>query len=229
MLAVFVLSSTINYLDRQIAGRVAPRIRGEFSLSDTRSTGWILAAFSIALRAMRAVRRHADRPHRPQSRDRDLAVGVWSLAGIATGFTNGIDRPRRLPRAARARRGRRDSRRRQGDRYRTYGPRERASATPSIRPRVAFGWMLAPILATGLSLPGTWRTRFIVTGALGSSVDSNLALYGAATARLPCARGARTDSATAASGPSPRPTASRHSVLAVDRTGPPSISSRCMD
>jgi ACS family hexuronate transporter-like MFS transporter len=32
---------------------------------------------------------------------------------------------------------------------------------------VALGWMFAPILATGLALPGTWRTRFLITGALG--------------------------------------------------------------
>jgi ACS family hexuronate transporter-like MFS transporter len=44
---------------------------------------------------------------------------------------------------------------------------ERAVGHAKNQAAVAFGWMLAPILATGLALPGSWRTRFIITGVLG--------------------------------------------------------------
>ena len=65
ILAVFVLSTTISYLDRQMLAALAPTVQGEFGLSDTQY-GLLLTAFSIPLRSDGAVRGAADRPHRPQ-------------------------------------------------------------------------------------------------------------------------------------------------------------------
>ena len=50
VLAVFVLSSAINYLDRQALATLAPMVRAEFHLSNAQY-GWILAAFSITYAA----------------------------------------------------------------------------------------------------------------------------------------------------------------------------------
>ena len=50
VLAVFVLSSSINYLDRMALATLAPVVRGEFHLSN-QQYGWIVAAFSIAYAA----------------------------------------------------------------------------------------------------------------------------------------------------------------------------------
>ncbi len=50
VIAVFFLSSSINYLDRQSLATVAPLFRAEFHLNNT-DYGWILAAFSVTYAA----------------------------------------------------------------------------------------------------------------------------------------------------------------------------------
>ena len=50
ILGVFVLSSAINYLDRQSLATLAPLLRAEFQLS-REQYGWILGAFSITYAA----------------------------------------------------------------------------------------------------------------------------------------------------------------------------------
>jgi len=88
VLAVFVLSSAINYLDRQSLATLAPLVRAEFHLSNAQY-GLILTAFSIAYMA--------SAPFAGMlidgiglNRAISLAVGLWSCAGIATGFTRGL-------------------------------------------------------------------------------------------------------------------------------------------
>jgi MFS transporter, ACS family, hexuronate transporter len=88
VLSVFVLSTAINYLDRQTLATLAPLVRAEFHLSNA-EYGLILAVFSIAYAAcapfagMLIDRIGLDRAI-------GMAVGVWSCAGIATGFTRGL-------------------------------------------------------------------------------------------------------------------------------------------
>ena len=88
VLAVFVLSSAINYLDRQSLATLAPLVRAEFHLSNAQY-GLILTAFSITYMA--------SAPFAGMlidgiglNRAISLAVGLWSCAGIATGFTRGL-------------------------------------------------------------------------------------------------------------------------------------------
>ena len=50
VLAVFVLSTAINYLDRQSLATVAPLVRAEFHLSNT-DYGLIVSAFSLTYAA----------------------------------------------------------------------------------------------------------------------------------------------------------------------------------
>jgi ACS family hexuronate transporter-like MFS transporter len=87
-LGVFVLSTTINYLDRQTLATLAPLVRAEFHLSNAQY-GLILALFSIAYAGCA--------PFAGMLIDRiglnraiGMAVGVWSCAGISTGFTRGL-------------------------------------------------------------------------------------------------------------------------------------------
>ena len=88
VLSVFVLCSAINYLDRQTLATLAPLVRAEFHLSNAQY-GLILTVFSIAYAACA--------PFAGMLIDRvglnraiGLAVGVWSCAGICTGFTRGL-------------------------------------------------------------------------------------------------------------------------------------------
>ena len=76
ILAVFVLSSAINYLDRQTLATLAPLLRADFHLS-REQYGWILGAFSLTYAA--------SAPFAGLLIDRigltrgiSLAVGFWS-------------------------------------------------------------------------------------------------------------------------------------------------------
>ena len=88
VLSIFVLSSTINYLDRQTLATVAPVIRGELRLSNEQY-GWIVAAFSIAYAFCAPLAGLAiDRIG--LNRGISLAVGMWSAAALSTGWVRGF-------------------------------------------------------------------------------------------------------------------------------------------
>jgi ACS family hexuronate transporter-like MFS transporter len=164
ILAVFVLSSAINYLDRQSLATLAPVLRGEFHLS-REEYGWILGAFSITYAA--------SAPFAGILIDRigltraiSLAVGFWSCAGIATGFTTGLSglvgcraalgmaEAAGIPSAGKA--------------IHTYlRPPERALGNAVNQAGVSLGAILAPPLATWIALRSGWRMAFVVTGILG--------------------------------------------------------------
>ena len=87
-IGVFLFSSTLNYLDRQLLAAVAPLLRGEFHLTNE-DYGLLLTGFSV-LYALAA-------PFAGLFIDRvglnagiSTAVAVWSLAGMSTGFANGL-------------------------------------------------------------------------------------------------------------------------------------------
>ena len=164
VLAVFVLSTTINMLDRPTLAALAPVIMNEFHLSNTQY-GWITSAFNFpyalsapfagllidGLGLNRAVR---------------LAVALWSCAGIATGFTRGLGsligcravlgvaEAAGIPAAGKAI-------------HQYLQPEERALGNAVNQAGVSLGMILAPLLATWIAVRSEWRTAFIVTGALG--------------------------------------------------------------
>jgi ACS family hexuronate transporter-like MFS transporter len=164
VLAVFVLSTTINYLDRQTLAALAPAIQREFGLSDTQY-GLIVSYFSfpyaiVAPFAGLLVDRIG------LNRAVTLAVGVWSCAGIATGFTSGlggmiacrallgIAEAAGIPSAGKA--------------IVTYAKAgERAVGHAMNQAAVSLGMILAPPLATFIWLRYGWRPAFVVTGVLG--------------------------------------------------------------
>jgi ACS family hexuronate transporter-like MFS transporter len=163
-LAVFVLSTAINYLDRQTLATLAPAICAEFHLSDTQY-GLILSAFSITY-ALSA-------PLAGMLIDRaglnlgiGMAVGLWSCAGIATGFTRGLGglvgcraalgvaEAGGIPGAGKAI-------------HQYLQPGERALGNAVNQAGVSLGATLAPLVATWLWIRFGWRNAFVATGLLG--------------------------------------------------------------
>jgi ACS family hexuronate transporter-like MFS transporter len=164
VLAVFVLSSAINYLDRQSLATLAPLVRAEFHLSNTQY-GLILTAFSVTYMA--------SAPFAGMLIDGiglncaiSLAVGLWSCAGISTGFTRGLGglvgcravlgmaEAAGIPAAGKAI-------------HQHLRPAERALGNALNQAGVSLGLILAPPIATWLAMRGGWRQAFVVTGALG--------------------------------------------------------------
>jgi ACS family hexuronate transporter-like MFS transporter len=164
VLGVFVLCSAINYLDRQTLATLAPLVRAEFHLSHAQY-GLILAVFSIAYAACA--------PFAGMLIDRvglnraiGMAVGVWSCAGICTGFTRGlggllacrgvlgISEAAGIPGAGKAI-------------YRYLMPAERALGNAWNQAGVSLGLILAPPVATWMAMRYGWRQAFVITGSLG--------------------------------------------------------------
>jgi len=164
VLAVFVLSSAINYLDRQSLATLAPLVRSEFHLSNTHY-GLILTAFSLTYAAGAPLAGLlVDRIG--LNRAISLAIGLWSLAGIGTGFTRGltglvgcraalgIGEAAGIPAAGKAI-------------HQYLRPAERALGNALNQAGVSLGLILAPPIATWLALRAGWRSAFVATGVLG--------------------------------------------------------------
>jgi MFS transporter, ACS family, hexuronate transporter len=164
VLAIFALSSAINYLDRQSLASLAPLLRDEFRISNT-GYGLVVAAFSATYAASAPFAGLLiDRIG--LTRGATLAVGVWSLAGIATGFARGLPgllccravlglaEAGGIPAVGKA-----------IARY-LPGP-ERALGNSINQAAVSFGAILAPPVATFLAVRFNWRMAFVLTGAAG--------------------------------------------------------------
>ncbi|HJT87914.1 MAG TPA: MFS transporter, partial [Bryobacteraceae bacterium] len=164
VLTVFILSTAINYLDRQTLATLAPVLRAEFHLSNA-GYGLIIAAFSLTYAA--------SAPFAGLLIDRiglnraiTCAVALWSCAGMATGFTRGIPglvgcravlgvaEAAGIPGAGKAI-------------HQYLRPAERALGNALNQAGVSLGLVLAPPLATFLAVRGDWRQAFIITGLLG--------------------------------------------------------------
>lgn len=164
VLGIFVLSSTINYLDRQALATLAPPLRAEFHLS-YEQYGLILTAFSLAYAACA--------PFAGLLIDRIgltaaimMAVTVWSCAAVATGFTTGlaglvacravlgVAEAAGIPAAGKAI-------------HQYLLPPERALGNAVNQAGVSLGLILAPPIAAWIALRHGWRPAFIATGILG--------------------------------------------------------------
>ncbi|MEX2264106.1 MAG: MFS transporter [Bryobacteraceae bacterium] len=164
VLGVFVLSSTLNYLDRQALATLAPMLLEEFRLSNT-DYGVVVAAFSITYAAAAPLAGLLiDRIG--LTRGISLAVGLWSAAGICTGFVRGLGdllafrmvlglgEAGGIPAAGKA--------------ISIYlKPGERALGHSLNQAAVSLGLILAPPLATWLAISYGWRSAFVATGLMG--------------------------------------------------------------
>jgi ACS family hexuronate transporter-like MFS transporter len=164
VLAVFVLSTAINYLDRTTLAQLAAPISDEFHLSNAQY-GLVQTAFFIPYAAT-ATFAGLLIDNIGLNWAASLAVGLWSLAGIATGFSRGLvalvvcravlglAEAGGIPAAAKAI-------------HQYLRPAERSLGNAVNQMGVSFGIMAATPLATGMALWKGWRSAFIVTGLLG--------------------------------------------------------------
>jgi ACS family hexuronate transporter-like MFS transporter len=164
ILSFFVLCSALNYLDRSLLGALAPVLKHQYDFSD-QDYGYLVAAFSVTY-ALAS-------PLLGVLMDRigltpvvSLAVGVWSLAGMATGFVRsfgellwcrvalGMGEAGGIPGTGKA--------------YGTYLlPKERALGAGVGQLAISFGSLAAPLLAAWALHRGHWQWAFVVAGGLG--------------------------------------------------------------
>jgi MFS transporter, ACS family, hexuronate transporter len=164
LLSLFVASTAINYLDRMALAALAPLVKRDLSLSNT-EYGWIVSGFS-AVYAAAAPFAGLLIDRAGLNRAILLAVGVWSAAGIATGFTRGLGslvvcrsilglaEAAGIPAAGKTI-------------HRLLRPAERGLGNALNQTAVSVGWLLAPPLATWFALQYGWRSAFLATGLLG--------------------------------------------------------------
>ena len=164
VLAIFVLSTAINFLDRTTLAQLAVPIRQEFHLTNAQY-GLLWTAFYIPY-ALAA-------PLAGMLIDRigltlaaSLTIGVWSAAGIATGLSRGLGglaacravlglaEAGGIPAAGKAI-------------HEYLRPAERSVGNAVNQMAVSLGVILAVPLATALAVWHGWRSAFLVTGALG--------------------------------------------------------------
>ncbi len=161
---VFVFSSVLNYLDRQILAAVAPLLLQEFHLSKT-DYGLLLSAFSIAYAVSSPFSGYfLDRAG--LNRGITIAVAFWSAATSAMGFVRGfagllfcraalgVGQSGAVPAFGKL-----------NGMY--LQPKERAFGAAWQQTGLSIGGMLAPPFAVWLSLQYGWRAAFVAAGAAG--------------------------------------------------------------
>ncbi len=160
---VFTVSSTLNYLDRNLLNVLAPLILGELHLNQT-GFGVLISIFSIAYAASSLLMGwFLDRVG--LNRGISAAVGWWSFAAAGTGLvTNltglgfcraalGVGESAGVPAFGKV-----------NGLY--LQPEERALGAAVNQVGLSLGAILAPF-SIGLALRHTWRVPFVVTGLLG--------------------------------------------------------------
>jgi ACS family hexuronate transporter-like MFS transporter len=164
VMGVFVLSSALNYLDRQILAALAPVLRSEFSLTNA-GYGMVLAAFSITY-AISSPLAGLLIDRFGLNRAISAGVGLWSMAGVATGFARGLPglvgcravlgaaESCGVPAVGKAL-------------HRYLLPGERALGNALSQIGLSVGAIAAPPLAVWFALHYGWRSAFVFTGVLG--------------------------------------------------------------
>jgi ACS family hexuronate transporter-like MFS transporter len=161
--SVFILSSTLNYLDRQLLATLAPLIMADFHFNQTR-LGLLYSAFSIAYAVSSVfVGWFLDRAG--INRGISTAVAWWSAAAASTGLVGGFG-ALAVTRAALGV-GESAGVPAVGKLNGMYlKPKERAMGAALNQVGLSLGLALAPawiVVATSRS----WRTPFVVVGLMG--------------------------------------------------------------
>ena len=164
LISAFLVSSALNYLDRLLLASLAPVLKTEFHLNDL-GYGNLVAAFAITYAI--------SSPVLGWLMDRfglspitTIAVGMWSAAGIASGFVYsyaslfwcrvvlGIGEAGGIPATGKA--------------YGTYLlPKERALGAGVGQIGISAGSLIAPLLAAWALRRGHWQWAFVAAGAFG--------------------------------------------------------------
>jgi ACS family hexuronate transporter-like MFS transporter len=163
-IGIFILSSFLNYLDRQLLSAAAPLIKQEFSLNNEQF-GHILLVFSITYGVSALfVGWWLDRVG--LNRGIMIAVAAWSLVGVATGFAStfvmllicraalGLAEAGSIPAFGKA--------------NATYlKPSELALGTGLNQLGLSVAGMAAPFLIGRYAADFGWRSIYIGAGAIG--------------------------------------------------------------
>lgn len=161
--SVFVISSTLNYLDRQLLATLAPLIMAELAFNQT-GFGFLISAFSIAYAASSLIAGWLlDRAG--VNRGMTAAVSWWSAAAVATGFTRGlgglvvcraalgIGESAGVPATGKL-----------NGMY--LKPEERALGAAVNQIGLSLGLAIAPLWIS-IARTYSWRTPFVITGLFG--------------------------------------------------------------
>jgi len=163
-IAIFALANALNFMDRQILAALAPQLMQEFYLSNS-GYGDVLLAFSLCY-ALSAPLAGLLIDRIGLTKGSSLAVGIWSLAGMATGWTSslgglmacraalGVGEAGGVPATGKA--------------SAVYlPPRERALGSAVFQIGLTVGAVASPLLAESISRVYGWRSAFVFIGALG--------------------------------------------------------------
>jgi len=162
--ALLFFATTINYMDRQVLGILAPTLQGEIGWTESQYgdiVSWFTAAYAVGLLGVgRLMDRFGTR------RGFSFAIVTWSLAAMAHAlartpvgfsaarFALGIGEAGNFPAAIKTI-------------AEWFPKRERAFATGVFNSGTNVGAILTPLLVPWVTLTFGWQWAFIVTGALG--------------------------------------------------------------
>jgi ACS family hexuronate transporter-like MFS transporter len=161
---VFVLSTALNYLDRQLLAALAPTLKSVFQLSNAQY-GEIVSVFSIVYAVMAPVAGWLI-DGLGLTLIITFSMAAWSLAGIATGLTRtfsgllgcrtvlGVAEAAGIPCSGKV-----------NGLY--LAPRELALGTAFNQVGITIGSMAAPLIVAVMAPRYGWRWTFTVCGALG--------------------------------------------------------------
>lgn len=164
IVALLFFATTINYLDRQVIGILAPTLQGELGWNEMdygRIVSWFSLTYGIGLLLMgRLIDRIGVR------RGFSFSIVAWSLAAMAhalmrsvAGFSFarallGLGEAGNFPGAIKAV-------------AEWFPKKERAFATGIFNAGSNVGAMVAPLLVPAITIAWGWQWAFIITGALG--------------------------------------------------------------
>lgn len=165
---LLLLASAINYMDRQTLAGASVRITNEFRLSPS-AYGWVEAIFGYAF-ALGSIVFGAAADRLPLRGLYATVLVLWSLAGIATGMVRSADEllvcrgllgffeAGHWPCAIRTTRLLLDE-------------RQRSLGNGLLQSGASLGAILTPLVLRALmgdpTVPGGWRTPFLVVGVAG--------------------------------------------------------------
>ena len=163
-IGVFLFASTLNYLDRLLLGALAPTIRAELGISYA-TYGWVVFAFNVVY-AFSSPAMGMFLDGAGLTRGIVTALGVWSIATLATGWVGGLVALvacRLLLGAA------------QSGGVPAFGkassiylaPAERALGNALSQFGISIGSASAPLLAAWARQNYSWRAAFWIAGSLG--------------------------------------------------------------
>jgi ACS family hexuronate transporter-like MFS transporter len=164
ILALLFFATTINYIDRQVIGILAPYISDELGWSEV-DYGYIVTAFQVAYGiGLVTMGRLLDRIGTRIGYS--LSITIWSIAGMAHAlarsvfgfglarFTLGIGEAANFPAAVKTV-------------AEWFPKKERALATGWFNAGSTAGAITAPLIVPLFALHLGWKWAFIITGALG--------------------------------------------------------------